>query len=108
MESSINALRRKSGEAEKRALAAEEALMVMEQEGPERRWLVSDSIKLHREASRAARQPAYAWKCGCGWAFGLGVGYKFVAPDLAINHQGSFCNGGRDLAAASQVGGDGG
>ena len=64
----------------------------------ERRRVVSDQAnKLHREASRLSRMPAYRWKCGCGWAHGLSIGYRFISAEQAAAHEGSFCNGGCDL-----------
>jgi len=97
VEADITSLRRRDGTAERRAKAAEEALLAAEQALPERRWLVSDSGKLHREASRSAKLPAYHWQTGCGWAFWRGVGYRFLPAEEAAAHAGSCCGGGCDL-----------
>ena len=77
---------------------ARSAVVVAEEAALERRWVISDQTnKLRREASRLGRMPAYRWKCGCGWAHGLSIGYRFVTAEQATAHEGSFCNGGCDL-----------
>ena len=84
-----------------RAEKAEEELRATEQQPvvpQKRRWLVAESSgKLHREGSCAKNDPAFLWRCGCGWEFDLSVNYQFVSEEQAVTHKGSFCNGGCDL-----------
>ena len=63
----------------------------------ERRWLISDTGKLHREASRSDDAPAYTWLTGCGWAFGRSWGHRFASAAEVSEFSGSVCAGGCDM-----------
>ena len=61
---------------------------------------MAEGGKLHREVSSISSLPAYLWRCGCGWDFGLSTNYDFVSLEQAQEHAGSFCGGGCDLTDA--------
>ena len=66
--------------------------------GPPRRWILSDSGKLHREASVAdAALPFLLRRAGCGWAFGKSTTYRFVSDDEALELGDNTCARGCDF-----------
>ena len=86
-----------SSEALERQARAASSLVTPESEEDDRRWILSDVGKLHRESSGFVSAPAYRWRCGCRWAFGTGRGCRFLSEQEARSHSGSLCNGGCDL-----------
>ena len=100
-EKDLRSLRRKLPRLERRAQQAEDEVELQRlavPPPPSRRWLVAEGGKLHREAPSAQLLPAYMWRCGCGWDFGLSLNYDFVTVEQAQEHSGSFCGGGCDLS----------